>query len=992
MPTKKKQPESVSSGSPQNSPKEKKTHSRKRTPVKKPSRATKAKKKPLGFPIVGIGASAGGLEVLEKFFEKVAEDPGMAFVLVTHLDPNHASVMPELIQKHTGLKVAQVKDGMRIEKNCVYVIPPDRDMGIMNGTLLLTKAKIGSEPRAPINSFLRSLAEDQGDKAIAVILSGMGMDGTESLKAIKGNLGMVMAQDPATCKYDSMPKNAIATGLVDYILAPEKMAERLEAYVNRSVLRQLPTTRSYEEIPAKALQKIYMLLRSTTGHDFSAYKESTTVRRLQRRMDVHQIENVSDYLVYLNQSAKEVKALFKDLLIGVTGFFRDADAFEALKKKALNHLLQEVRHNHNLRVWIPGCATGEESYTLAMVIQECMDELERELSVQIFATDIDDDAIGRARAGFYPGDISDDVTPERLEKFFVSMENGYQVNRKTREMLVFAAQSIIKDPPFTRLDLICCRNLLIYLQRDPQKMLMPLFHYCLKPGGVLFLGSSESVGEFTDLFVAIDTKWKIYKRKETARGVYPVMNYNSGPKAHPEHLPEVRPSEAPQLSQILQRHLMQHHTPATVVIDENGEVAYIHGRTGNYLEPASGLTRTNNINEMAREGLRTRLPSMIRTVVREKTEIQNKLRVRRNGDFLTVNVIVEPLSEPEVGEFYMVLFEEFPFEEEKEKEKTLLSGERDPGKCQDLEEELRYARESLQTTIEELEASNEELRSLNEEYQSANEELQSANEELNSSKEELQSLNEELETVNAELQGKNVELTQINDDMKNLLDSVEIPTIFLDNQLRISRFTSGIQKIFNLRNSDVGRPLSDMVTHLKYKNLIEDAKQVLVSLVPRELEASTEHGRWYAVKMRPYRSADNVIEGLILIFVDIHAQRMAIQRADEMIDTVREPLIVLDENLRVERANTSFYRTFKTLPKETEGRWVYDLGNGQWNMPELRKLLDEIIPENSFFDGFEIEYEFPEIGRKKLLVNARKIERAAETPESILLAIEDASG
>lgn len=986
MPKKKKEAKLKTSASQPTARKKKEPASRKTSSEKKQLKDSRWNKKEKGFPVVGIGASAGGLGAIEKFFKNVPEDPGMAFVVVTHLDPTHISMMPELIQRHTNLKVIQVEDGMKVEKNRVYVIPPDKDMGMMNGTLLLTKPKIRSGPKAPVNSFLNSLAEDLGEKAIGVILSGMGMDGTEGIKAIKGELGMVMAQDPVTCQYDSMPRNAIATGLVDFILAPEKMGERLQGYVMRSVL-QKQKARSRSEIPANALKKIHLLLRSATGHDFSAYKESTIARRIQRRMDVHQIDTVSNYLDYLNKNPGELTVLFKEFLIGVTGFFRDGHAFEALKKKALPELFKNKPYNDNLRVWVPACATGEEAYSLAMVIQECMDELNRELNVQIFATDIDEDAINRARAGLYPGHIPADVGPERLEKFFHSVDDSYQVNRKIRDMLVFASQSVIKDPPFTRMELLCCRNLLIYLKADLQKKLLPLFHYSLRPGGVLFLGSSESVGVFSNLFTTVDSKWKIYKRKETATARRPAVDFDIGSQPDLGLLPDVRPPVVHQLSEIIQKHLMEHHTPATVVIDRKGDIAFIHGRTGKYLEPASGGTKTNNINEMAREGLRTRLPALIRSAGIEKIEVRNKLRVRQDGGFLTVNVTVKPLNEPGAVGFYMVLFEELSLEEEKEKTVSTIKGGTE--RIQELEEELRYATENHQTTVEELETANEELRSINEQYQSANEELQSANEELNSSKEELQSLNEEMETINAELQGKNYELTKANDDMKNLLDSVEIPTVFLDNQLHITRFTSHVTKLIKLRRSDVGRPLSDLVTRLRYKDLIKDAKEVLESLTPKEFETFTKDGRWYLVKIRPYRSADNVIEGLVVTFVDIHAQKTAAEHMNDIIDTVREPLLVLDKALRVERANRSFYRNFQVDPKETEGILVYELGNGQWDIPALRELLEKIIPKDTVFEGFKVDHGFSNIGRKKMLLNARRIEHAGETPESILLAMED---
>jgi two-component system CheB/CheR fusion protein len=822
------------------------------------------------FPVVGIGASAGGLEALEKFFQNMPPNPRMAFVVVTHLDPSHTSMMPGLLQKHSSLRVVEVEDGMKIAPNHVYVIPPDRDMGIIKGTLQLMKTEVTPRPRAPVNYFFRHLAADRREKAVGIILSGMGSDGTLGIKSIKGELGMVMVQEPASARYNGMPDSAIATGLADYVLPPEKMPDQLVEYVNRLVMG-VPKALPPEEIATQALQKVHMLLRSATGHDFSGYKASTILRRIQRRMNVHQIEDMSNYVAYLQRNLEEVKTLFRELLIGVTNFFRDSEAFDVLKAKVLPILLENKPYNQSLRAWVPGCSTGEEAYSLAIILREFMDELNREVNVQIFATDIDNESIEKARMGTYPGDIAADVSPERLRKFFEREDDSYRINRGIREMLLFAAQSVIKDPPLTKLDLICCRNLLIYLNTDLQKRLLPLFHYSLNPDGILFLGSSETIGGAMDLFMPIDHKWKIYKRKSVQSPLEKIVEFPLTPSLPEAGMVRATKTGIRDLTQLVEKYLLEHHTPPVVIVEQGGDIAYIHGRTGKFLEPAPGTAKVNNILEMARGDLRLLLPGLIRSAYKEKKEISRRdVAVRQDGDFINVNIRVKPMNESGFKNFLMVLFEESP---------SLASGKTDKKKGSGtvksrkgfgaLEKELIYTKESLRTTIEELETANEELKSANEEYQSTNEELQSANEELNSSKEELQSLNEELETLNSELQDKNLELTRNYHDMKNVLDNTEIPILFLDSRLRIKRFTSHINKVLNLRESDVGRPVTDLVTRLTSDGLFKDVKKVLDTLTPKEVETQSEDGEWYLLKIRPYRTVDNVIDGVVLIFLNM---------------------------------------------------------------------------------------------------------------------------
>ena len=957
-------------------------------------------KKEKGFYIVGMGASAGGLEAFEKFFRNTPEDSGMAFVLVSHLDPGHISILAELLQKCSKMQVIQVQDGMKVQPNSVYVIPPNRDMAILHGTLQLIEPNVPRGLRLPIDYFLRSLAEDQGERAIGIILSGAGTDGTLGLRAIKGEMGMAMVQDPNSAKYNSMPSSAIETGLMDYILPPEEMPKQLIRYVKHVTLGAIPKITPIEGKIPDTLQKIFILLRTHTGHDFSLYKKNTIFRRIERRMNVHQIDKATKYVRYLQENPDEVKRLFKELLIGVTNFFRDPEAFEALRQKVLPQLLKDKPVDYSFRVWVPGCSSGEEAYSIAIILRECMDELKRNFSVQVFGTDIDHDAIDTARAGIYPGSISSDMNPDRLKRFFTTEDNAYRVKQDLREMLIFAPQDIIKHPPFTKLDLICCRNLLIYLDTELQKKLLPVFHYSLNPDGILLLGPSETIGGYVDLFSVLDKKWKVYKRKEAASFgqemlEFPTMRlkYESTEIQVTGEFKKTRETSIPQL---VQKILLESYAPPCVIINEKADIMYIHGRTGKYLEPAPGKASLN-ILEMAREGLRLQLASAIHKAISQGKGVAHEgLPIKDNGGFRIINVTVKPVRAPEyMRGLMMVVFEDVVSPKQAESGKKSRASKKKVGKGVDeIGWELQYTKENLQTAIEELETSNEELKSTNEELQSANEELRSANEELSTSKEELQSLNEELATVNAELQGKIDEVTKANDDMRNLMESTEIATIFLDKDLCIKWFTAYAKKVINLIQTDVGRPIGDIVPNLKYENLVEDARGVLKSMAEKKTEVQTKDGHWYLMRIMPYRTIDDAIDGVVITFGDIHAQKMATDQearkyAESIVETLREPLLVLDRDLKVISANHSFFKTFQVKPEETKGNLIYELGNRQWDIPRLRELLEDILPQNTIFEGLEVEHDFPTIGYKKMLLNGRKIFREAVGTETILLAIED---
>ncbi|PRC91456.1 chemotaxis protein CheB [Solimicrobium silvestre] len=845
------------------------------------------------FPIVGIGASAGGLAAFEAFFSGLPSDiePGMAFVLVQHLAPDHKSLLTELIRRCTRMQVFEVEDGMVVQRNCVYIIPPNHDMAFLNGTLHLLEPSAPRGQRLPIDFFFRSLAQDQCECAIGIVLSGTGSDGTLGVRAIKGEGGMVIVQVPETSDFDGMPRSVIATGLADYVLPPAEMAAQLIAYAAHAY-GKLPRSAAVDMTKSEsALKKIFILLRSQTGHDFSNYKPSTINRRIDRRMAVHQIAEIGSYMKYLQQTPSEAEALFRDLLIGVTNFFRDPEVFELLEKDIIPKLFASKPAGGVVRVWSTGCSTGEEAYSIAILLQERMETLKQNYTVQVFATDIDSRAIAIARAGLYPASIAADITPERLARFFSTEPDGctFRIHKSIRDMLVFSEQDVIKDPPFSKLDLISCRNLLIYLGMQLQKRLIPLFHYALKPDGILLLGTSEGVGDFTGLFPVLDRKSKLFQRKENYQ-VRPSMSLG---RTLPRSLPLDHTTTAGskkmtfpvklQLRELTEQALLQQLAASSALVNWHGDILYLHGRTGMYLELTPGEVGISNILKMAREGLRRDLTMALHKAVGSKGVVRcSGLRVQTNGHFTLVNLTVSPvlagpLATPE-SYLYLVILEEVSTIATEILQPTALLAEPKEinveldaeSRIAILKQELRAKDEYLQSTHEELESSNEELKSSNEEMQSVNEELQSTNEELETSKEELQSVNEELATVNNELQTKVIDLSRANNDMNNLLAGTGIGTVFVDYQLRILRFTPAASTIINLIPSDVGRPVAHIVSNLlDYDSLVVDTQEVLNTLIFKEVAVQTVEGLWYTMRIQPYRTLDNVIEGAVISFIDI---------------------------------------------------------------------------------------------------------------------------
>ncbi|HEX7092552.1 MAG TPA: chemotaxis protein CheB [Nitrospiraceae bacterium] len=956
-----------------------------------------------GFLIVGIGASAGGLEAMEEFFRHMPPSSGMAFVVVSHQHAGHVSLLPSLLGRCTAMSVLMATDGMELEPNLVYLAPGGTNMAILHGTLHLMEPASQVRVPLPIDYFLRSLADDRKQRAIGVILSGTGTDGTLGLRAIKAESGMTIAQEPQSAKYQGMPRSAISAGVVDVILPANQMAEPLFAYAKNLTRPVLPLP---EHDASQTLQKIFILLRDRTGNDFAAYKGNTILRRIERRMNVHQIQNLRQYHRFLLANPHELDALFQELLIGVTSFFRDPQAFEVLARKGLPSLVAGKPGGAALRVWVPGCSTGEEAYSLAIVLQEYLTQKKLRLTLQIFASDLDSRAIETARAGLYPVGIAGDLTPARLQRFFTKEDSNYRINKDIRDLVVFARHNVLTDAPFTKLDLLSCRNLLIYLDTKAQHKLLPLFQYALKPNGILLLGSSETIGEREQVFTVIDRKWKLFRRTSEP-SVLPhlerfpsgFMQATTGPNAEAE-IP-LSPPRPISISTLIQQLLVSRYAPAAVVANARGEVVYIHGRTGAYLEPAPGPP-THHLIDMAREGLQHDLATALHQAAGKGDDVvRHDIPVKADGHVILVNLAVKKLAEPEALQGLLLVTFETVREDKTAVRKVAPARAAAPLKKGEsrLMQDLEFTKQRLQRTIEELQTSNEELKSTNEELQSTNEELQSTNEELETAKEEMQSLNEELVTVNSELQGKLDALSDANDDLQNLMNSTEVATIFLDNHLHIKRFTSEAKRVSHLIPGDIGRPLSDIASKLTSEQLLEDAQDVLQTLVVKEREVQTTDGRWFVMRILPYRTAMNTIDGLVLTFHDITKLKQADQVvqaarafAASIVETVREPLLVLDDQLRVVSANQCFYRTFHVTPREVEQQLLYHLCNGAWNISGLRLLLEEILPQQTSFQDFAVDQAFPHIGRKVLALNGRRLEQDLAQPGRILLAMEEVRG
>ncbi len=936
------------------------------------------------FPIVGLGASAGGLEAFSAFFSALPPNTGMAYVLVQHLDPTHTSSMVDLLKRYTRMPVVEATDTVEIEPDHVYMIPPNKAMTIADCTLRLEEQTEQPGIVHSIDMFFRSMAKDMKDKAICIILSGTGTDGTQGARAIKSALGLVMVQDPETARYDGMPRAAIAAGVADIVVPAEKMGEKLMDYYQQSYGRPAKKRRQEVEKATDSMQRIFTIVRSRTKHDFSGYKPSTIHRRIERRMSVNQIDNIEEYTRLLQESPHEVDSLVKDFLINVTSFFRDAEAYEILKVKIQELLERKVKENDlSFRVWVVGCSTGEEAYSIAIILHEMMDHMQKYVEWQVFATDLDPDAIEIARHGVYPESIKADISPELLKNYFNNKDGQYIISRDIREKVIFSVHDVTTDPPFSRIDLISARNLLIYLNSDMQKKILPFFYYSLNNGGLLFLGSAESVGEFTDYFTTVDRKWRIYQVQK--KGAHLLVEIPHNVFIPPTQLtsqgvgvPDVEIREAEKdLLKIL---------PPSVLIDDSGRVLFVHGETWKYLQLAQGKL-TTSILEMAREGIRPTLTNIINEVLAKgETVSREGARSKVNGYTLKVKITVKPIaSTPRGPRKLAVIFEDIIQQRKRSKKGEITEPD---SRVKELEQELQYTRENLRSTVEELETANEELRSANEEYQSTNEELQSTNEELETSREELQSVNEELVTVNSEFQKKIEELSTINDDMQNLLNSTGVATVFLDQKLNIKRYTPAATGILNLIGGDVGRPLSHITTNLRTNSLSEEAQKVLETLVPISREMETKDGRNYSMRIHPYRTTENVIAGVVISFIDINRQKQLEVEQKVLIDSMEKPVVILDSKLKIIMTNEKFNQLFKIKEQQIQGKFLHEFSK-DLVIPQIRKIAESTGTGDSQVNDLVIEGHLPDGDRHKLKLNARPLNKASGDERKVFLSIED---
>jgi two-component system CheB/CheR fusion protein len=966
------------------------------------------------FPIVGIGASAGGLEAFTQLLSPLPTDTGMAFVLLQHLDPNQRSLLSEIIARTTEMPVKEVVDGVAIAPNQVYVIPPNTVMTIVAGTLRLQPRSHTRNMSRIIDGFFEALAIEKGSKAIGIVLSGADADGTLGLQAIKAAGGITFAQLETSAKFSSMPHMAIATGQIDFIQTPDEMAQTLASLSKHPYVSQIEPIDPVAPLEnSDALIDILNLLKTQTNVDFAQYKPTTLKRRIFRRMALHHLESLNSYRHYLQTNSGEVRALYQEILIGVTNFFRDAEVFTALTQTVFPALLRDRDPNLPLRIWVAGCSTGEEAYSLAICLLEYLHHHPNSPAIQVFATDISDRAIEVARLGWYSASQVMDVSPERLQRFFTSVEGGYQVSKVVRELCIFARQNLISDPPFSRLDIISCRNVLIYFGAALQRKILPMFHYGLRPTGFLLLGSSETVGELSHLFTLTDSKHKLYSKQSSMLQ----FEFDFTPTSYVPAPPTPRPTLIPEstsdvdLYSMADQIVLSQYGPSGVLVNDRLEILQFRGQTGAYLEPAPGRASLNLLS-MAKKSIRLDLRTalyqarqLIQTVSRRSLLLEGSHRPRP----IQINILpFQPQTADKI--YYIVLFTDAPAEGDPQPDPTLTVTASEIAPTDEiaaieqfqqenlsLQQDLDNTRSHLQSIIQEQEATNQNLRAANEEILSSNEELQSTNEELQTAKEEIQATNEELGTINDELYRRNAEATRISDDFKNLLSSIYIPVLMLEADLRIRRFTPTAAQLFNLISTDIGRPLSDINHRLAIMNLDARIRAVMDTLEQTSQDVQDQDGHWYDLRIRPYRTLDDRIDGAIVVLVDIDGLkrnaeqlRQARDYAEAIVQTVREALVILNTDLHVVTANSQFYQLFQVNEAETENRSIFELGNGQWDIPQLRSLLHELLPQNQQIEGFEVVHNFETIGRKCMWLNARKMVQANGN-DLILLAIEDHS-
>jgi two-component system CheB/CheR fusion protein len=945
--------------------------------------------------IVAIGASAGGLEALKDFFEAMPSDSGMAFIVIQHLEPTHKSQMAAILDKHTDMRVVQAKDRMAVQANTVYTLPADKHLSIRGGLLRLTRPLKHEGIKRPIDLFLRCLAEERHEKAIGIILSGSsGIDGTLGIRAIRSAGGMCMAQDPRTAQFAAMPQSAIDTGLVDYVLPVDQMPRVLLDYARQPYVSPAGRRQSADPAGADGLAAILEILRCRAGNDYRHYKKGTLLRRIQRRMGIRQIAGMSDYLRLLRQDENEAVQLSRDMLIGVSSFFRDPRAFEQLRSDVIVPLAASKDRDEPLRAWVAGCATGEEAYSIAMLLAEEVSAAGKHCLIQVFASDVDEEALETARAGLYPESIAADVSLERLDRFFTHKDQHYAVSRQLREMIVFARHNLLTDPPFSKMDLVSCRNVLIYLEPPAQQRTISTFSFSLNVGGHLFLGKSEGLCGLEDSFKTISRSRRIYRLVKPDRGAAADLAASRGAgRTVGKGARAPAPPSTVDLALFNQQVLLKHFRAGIVLVDARGRILHFYGDTERYLGHAKGQASLNLL-DMASPALSAKLRQALDQAQRQDAAatLQDVRVGRKRAPLVNVTVVGVP-GRPDTDKLLAVIFEERQTPADSSA-RSRAAADLEPLAAQ-LEAEVKSLRAEMASVTQEHESSSEELRAAHEEVMSMNEELQSTNEELETSKEELQSVNEELNTLNSQLNDKVVELTEVNDDMANLFGATDVATIFLDAQLRIKRFTSQATELMKLVPSDAGRPIN----HIRQAfegDLAADAARVLQGLSPVEREIRTHGDRWYTLRILPYRTLANRIEGVVVTFSDVTRLKQAeatLQAAktyaEGIVQTIHEPLVVLDAQLRVVSANREFYQMFGMVPKQVEAERIYDLADHAWDIPALRQLFGEIVPANTQIHDFEVTHDFERIGLKTVLLNARRVEAPGGAPECILLAFND---
>lgn len=961
----------------------------------------------INFPVVGIGASAGGLEAVTALLRELPTDTGMAFVLVQHLAPTHESMLTELLARETTMPVQEIKDCMLVEANHFYVIPPNTNLGILHGALHLMPRGDEKGQHLPIDFFLRSLAQEQSSRAIGVILSGSASDGVLGLMEIKAEGGITFAQDETTAAHTSMPHSAVAAGCVDFVLPPKKIALELARIGQHPYLKHA-IAKTEQTLPEEEdnLRKIFLLIRQKCGNDFTYYKQSTILRRIKRRILLHKLERLEDYVRYLQGNSAEVEALYRDLLINVTSFFRDPEVFEGLQKIVFPAIVKNRPEGLPIRIWVAGCSTGEEVYSIAIALFEYLGDMAANTAIQFFATDLDVLAVDKARSGIYPGTISEAVSPKRLQRFFTKVDKGYQISKHIRDVCIFAQQNVFKDPPFSRLDLISCRNLLIYLTPVLQKKIMPIFNYALNDKSFLLLGTSETIGRHADLFRLADKKIKLYEKKSVAGPLhYNLANFtvNSERESYADAVSAEQFSTLSNLDiqREADRIVLKKIAPCGVVINEDLDVLQFRGHTGVFLEPAAGEASLNLL-KMSRNGLQVELRNIIQQAMDKNISVRkDDIQFRTNSEIKNISIEVDPIMAAEhQSRYYLVLFQENILTPKPKSRKKTASTKADISEesveIQRLQQEINATQEYMHTVIEQQEVANEELTSANEEIQASNEELQSTNEELETAKEELQSSNEELATVNDELASRNDELEDLSNDLSNLITGLSIPIIMVNDNLQIRRFSLAAEKLFNLIATDQGRSIS----HIKANIVVPELEQMLLRVIDtvkdEEIEVQDQQGYWYKVQVRPYKTLDNKISGALLVFIDINEIKRSLDIAESaqhyaeaIVAAIGYPILVLDKNLRVVSASQIFYSIFKVTEKETVGNLLYRLGNGQWGIPQLRKKLEETLSKKVNFDSFIVKHKFENIGARHMKISGRYLSEGVKHEPMILMQIED---